>query len=699
MVRPAVRAAECTVAAESLTALKGVGPALSRRLERLGIRTMGELLAHYPRDYQDRRLLDTVAQAGQRQRANLLVSVCGQQWIGKGYPRVLKVVVEDATGRAALLCFGRAYFSRVLLPGRRFWVSGVFQRRGGELAASNFEIEPHEAKEGAEGFRRILPVYALVEGLTQKGIRKLELQALERLRASVPEADPLPFLLREKRGLLGQRESLEAVHFPESPEQLQRARRSIVYAELLHYQLLLSRSRRARLDIVRHRAAHAQSLREAVLRRLAFQLTEDQRLVLAQIDTDLFGPHPAARLLQGEVGSGKTLVALLAAATVIEAGEQVALMAPTELLARQQADTAARLLEPVGVRVAFLSGGVQGPARQELTERLASGEIDLVVGTHALYGGSVEYRRLGLVIVDEQHRFGVRQRQALLAKGPNPDLLLMSATPIPRTLAQAAYGDLELSEIRALPAGRRPVITHLAREGNEAKVYERVRREIAAGGQAYFVYPLIEEAPELALKAAQAMFRRLGREVFPELRLALIHSRLAEEHKLRVMGQFAAGEIDILVATSVLEVGVDMPRATCMVIEHAERFGLSSLHQLRGRVGRGNAQAYAFLVYSRNLTAEGVQRLKAIMSTADGFRIAEQDLKLRGPGEFAGLRQSGFLRLGMADLLRDREEFLQARQDAEAILAGDRRLLRPGERIGQPLGIGREGDEDHRRDL
>jgi ATP-dependent DNA helicase RecG len=659
-VRP--RSGDC------VTSLKGVGPALSRRLGRLGIHTLGDLLAHYPRDYQDRRRVDVLSQAAGLQRVNVLVNVRGQQWIGKSYPRVLRITVEDETGRAALLCFGRPYLSRVLLPGRRFWVSGVFQRWGGELAASNFEIELHEGREDAEGFRRILPVYALTDGLTQKGMRKLQLQALGQLEAGAPEADPVPFLLREQRKLMGQGEALRMIHFPGSPEQLERARRSIVYAELLQYQLLLGQSRRARLAVVRRRATHAQNMRGAVVRRLPFQLTGDQRRVLAEIDADLFGPHPGARLLQGEVGSGKTLVALLAAAAVIEAGEQVALMAPTELLARQHADTAARLLEPVGIRVAFLSGSVQGDARQELTAHLAAGEIDLVVGTHALYSGAVDYRRLGLAIVDEQHRFGVRQRQALLAKGPNPDLLLMTATPIPRTLALAAFGDLELSEIRKPPAGRRPVITHLAREGNEAKVYERVRREIASGGQAYFVYPLIEEAPELGLKAAEGMFRTLSREVFPDLRLALIHSRLPEEQKVRVMARFATAEIDILVATSVMEVGVDVPSATCIVIEQAERFGLSSLHQLRGRVGRGSAQAYAFLVYGRSLTVEGVQRLKAIMDLADGFAIAEQDLKLRGPGEFAGLRQSGYLRLGLADLLRDWEEFLRARKDAETIL-------------------------------
>jgi ATP-dependent DNA helicase RecG len=419
--------------------------------------------------------------------------------------------------------------------------------------------------------------------------------------------------------------------------------------------------------------------------RLPFELTGDQLRVLEEIQTDLFAPHPAARLLQGEVGSGKTLVALAAALWVIEAGEQAALMVPTELLARQHGDNAARLLEPLGVRVAFLSGSVQGTSRRLLLASLAAGDIDLLIGTHALFSKDVLYRRLGLVIVDEQQRFGVAQRQALLAKGDHPDLLLMSATPIPRTLALSVFGQLDVSEIRMLPRGRKAVITHLTRQGNEAKVYERVRREIALGGQAYFVYPLIEESSALDLKNAERMFQKLKRGIFADLRLALIHSRVEEEQKIRVMQEFAGGGIDILVATSVLEVGVDVPQASCMVIEHAERFGLSSLHQLRGRVGRGQRQSYAFLIYGKNLTESGVARLKAIMSSTDGFQIAEEDLKIRGPGEFLGQKQSGFVRFGIADLLSDWDLFLLAREDAREILSRDAELLSPPHRALRAL--------------
>jgi ATP-dependent DNA helicase RecG len=663
---------------EGVEELHGVGPVLRRRLERLGIRTLGELLRHYPKSYQDRRHKDSLGAAEQADRVNILVRVRSRAWIGRGYRKTLKVGIEDETGRGALLCFGRGYLSGILQPGKWFWVWGRFQRRHGELQASDFEIEPYEQGRERAEYARILPIYPLTEGLSQNAIRQLMHRALELV---LPELDEeLPSDFRERRGCLPKRAALEAVHFPESIEQLTQARKTLVYEELLHYQLALGRSRLIRASIKRSRHRHAGALKGALLDRLPFTLTPDQQRVLQEIEADLVAPHPAARLLQGEVGSGKTLVALASALSVIEAGEQAALLVPTELLARQHGDNAARLLEPLGVRVAFLSGAVQGASRRLLLGSLEAGEIDLLIGTHALFSEEVRYRRLGLVIVDEQQRFGVAQRQALLAKGDHPDLLLMSATPIPRTLALSAFGELDVSEIRTLPRGRKAVITHLARQGNEAKVYERVRREVAKGGQAYFVYPLIEESSSLDLKDAERMYERLKRGVFADLRLALIHSRVAEEQKIRVMQDFAAGQIDILVATSVLEVGVDVARASCMVIEHAERFGLSNLHQLRGRVGRGERQSYAFLIYGNNLTEAGIARLKAIMNATDGFLIAEQDLKIRGPGEFLGEKQSGFPRFGIADLLSDWDLFLLAREDAREILSRDPGLLDPQHR-------------------
>ena len=355
-------------------------------------------------------------------------------------------------------------------------------------------------------------------------------------------------------------------------------------------------------------------------------------------------------------------------------------MAPTELLARQHAENAARLLEPIGVRIAYLSGNIKTDGRIALLEAMAGGEVDLVVGTHALFSENVVFANLGLVVVDEQHRFGVFQRAALMrkAEGSPPDLLLMTATPIPRTLALTAFGDLDISTIRTMPEGRLPVETHLARDGNEEKVYEWVEREIRKGKQAYFVYPLIQQSETVNLKDAEGMYERLKAEVFPEFRLGLIHSRLPEDTKRETMQNFVSGDLDILVATSVVEVGVDVPNATCMVVEHAERFGLSALHQLRGRVGRGSDQSYCFLVYAEPLTEEAKRRLKIMKDTSDGFRIAEEDLDIRGPGELTGFRQSGYLELGIADIVRDFDTLVSARDDVTEIIREDPGLLDPG---------------------
>jgi ATP-dependent DNA helicase RecG len=427
-------------------------------------------------------------------------------------------------------------------------------------------------------------------------------------------------------------------------------------------------------------------LQRRLLERLPFRLTAGQEEAAGEINRDMAGPFPMARLLQGDVGSGKTLVSFLAALRAVdgppgEARGQAAIMAPTELLARQHAENAAALLEPLGVRPAFLTGNLKAAGRAALLKNLAAGEIDILVGTHALFSRDVAYRNLRLVVVDEQHRFGVTQRQAIMAKGYDskiapgpPDLLMMSATPIPRTLALTVFGDLDVSIIPDLPPGRKPIKTHLARESNEDKVYAFVSRELAAGHQAYFVYPLIEAGDNRDMKDVESMAERLAREVFPRSTVALVHSKLDEEEKRKTMDAFRRGEIAVLAATSVVEVGVDVPTATGMVIEHAERFGLSALHQLRGRVGRGEAQAYCFLVYSDELTEDGKARLKVMLENANGFIIAEEDLKLRGPGQIAGIEQSGYLTLGIADPIRDAAELARARTDAFAMLEQDPRL-------------------------
>ena len=656
-----------------VASIHGVGPALAERLARLGVKTLRDLLLYLPRGYEDRTAVVPLAQASRLEKASVVVSVVGVADIGWGRSRTLKALVSDESGEASLLCFGRAFLRRVLVPGRKFFVWGSFRTRRGELQCSDFELEPWS--ENPAGFGRILPLYPLTEGLTQATLRKLMSRALADLAPSIEPGLPQWLVLARRLPVPG--EALRGVHFPRTRTEADDCRAALAYEELFYFEIAVLRRRRA-LAATRPRVRVPQTrLRDALIQRLPFTLTDDQVRVVSEIEADLWSGVPMARLLQGDVGCGKTLVALLSIMLVVGCGEQAAFLAPTELLARQHAENAARLLEPLGVRIAFLSGSVTGDPRSLLLEALEAGEVDLLFGTHALFSEEVTFKDLGLVIVDEQHRFGVLQRQALLKKGTSPDLLLMTATPIPRTLALTAFGDLDVSSIRTMPAGRRPVITHLAREGNEEKVYRRVREEISLGRQAYFVYPLIEESESLDVKDAESAFRILQYQVYPGIPMALIHSRVAEEEKESAMARFAAGNVKILVATSVVEVGVDVANASCMVVEHAERFGLSTLHQLRGRVGRGSDQSYAFLVYGKKLTPEGVERLKIMMETTDGFTIAERDMRLRGPGELLGVRQSGFLNFRVADLLLHGTLLFQARDDAKRLLAEDPGFLQP----------------------
>jgi ATP-dependent DNA helicase RecG len=664
---------------QRVTELRGVGPVLAAHLARVGVATVRDLLLHLPRSYEDRRTpVRLEAAAGVGGKSYVEVAVVSLDHVGRGWRATPRAVVTDGETEAALLCFGRGFLGRVFQPGRRFRVWGTF--KPGRLGPESSDFELESSSVPASAFGRVLPVYPLTEGLGQAAVRRAVRAALDAALPSLEDA--LPAGLRAARGQPTAAAALRAVHAPADPAEAEAGRRALAWEELFWFELSLMRRRLPRTATRAPRRLDT-ALRDAALSRLPFTLTADQTTVLAEIAADLGAAWPMARLLQGDVGSGKTLVALLSALLVTEGGAQVAFAAPTELLARQHAEIAARLLEPIGVRVAFLSGAVSGEPRQLLLAALAAGEIDILFGTHALFSRDVRFGRLGLVVVDEQHKFGVRQRMAMLAKGESPDLLLMTATPIPRTLALTAFGDLDVSTIRTMPPGRLPVITHLARQANAEKVYRRVREELDRGRQAYFVYPLIgdtaSDAPgdPAAVKDAETAFRQLRGEIYPGVEAALIHSRVPEEEKVRAMAGFAAGRVKVLAATSVVEVGVDVANAACMVVEHAERFGLSTLHQLRGRVGRGTAQSYAFLVYGDELTPEGVERLKIMKETTDGFRIAERDLRLRGPGELLGVRQSGFLRFRVADLARDADLLASARDEAHRILSEDPGFLRP----------------------
>lgn len=657
--------------------LKGIGPKAAGDFHNLSVRTAGDLILFFPRDYEDRLKpvpLRSAAGKNETVLVNTVVKVSAHDFFGWGRKKTLKIYVEDETAAAALVCFGRNFLQNSILPGQRYFLYGKFEYKYGELQSSSFELEPYS--EHPSCFGSILPVYPLSGRLNQGTLRRVIHSLLSAEGKYIGQE--LPEQVRTEKKLLSTPEAYRNIHFPESWDLLNQAKKTLIFEELFYLQLLIGKNKLNKTGVRREKRSLPGGLRQELIEKLPFSLTSGQVEVLREIDADISSETPMARLLQGDVGCGKTLVAFLTALSFIEGGMQTVLMAPTELLAKQHAENAYTLLSPLEVRAAFLSGSVTGEKRRALLRRIEAGEVDLIVGTHALFSEDVRFAGLGFIIIDEQHRFGVLQRRALISKAENPDVLFMTATPIPRTLAITIFGDLEISTITVMPAERKPVKTHLAREGNEAKVYERVRRELAAGRQAYFVYPLIEEA--------ENMFLRLTKEVFPEFSLGLIHSRVEEERKEELMSGFVAGEIQLLVATSVVEVGVDVPNAACMVIEHADRFGLSALHQLRGRVGRGMQQSYAFFIYSRHLTEEGKQRLKVMKEHSDGFYIAEEDLKLRGAGNIAGTRQSGYFQLGIADPVAHLDVMMDAKKEADAVLARDPGFLEPEHRlIGEVL--------------
>ncbi|MEW5816363.1 MAG: ATP-dependent DNA helicase RecG, partial [Spirochaetota bacterium] len=643
-----------------LLQLKGVGPAAVSGFQKLQISTIAQLLLHYPRDYEDHKTIAPLPstgmelygfpgvkklKAGRLQtgsiQVNTIAEVTSHSYFGLRKKRTLKVSVKDSSGTGELLCFGRNFLAQKLIPGNKYYLYGTFQYNYGELQSSAFEVE-HFGNE-PENFGKILPVYSLAGNLTQGIVRRAVKQALREFGKYLE--DELPQALIVENKLLKKQTAIQNIHFPESMEKLETSRLTLIYEELLYLQLIVLRRAFRRQSQKRPKRNFSDLLQRKLIQRLPYTLTPDQEKTLIEIMKDISSTKPMARLLQGDVGSGKTLVAFLASLPFVEAGIQAAFMAPTELLARQHAENGMKLLEPLGIKIAFLTGNVENRGRTFVLEALAAGDINLVIGTHALFTEAVRFKNLGLVIVDEQHRFGVLQRLNLMSKGDLPDLLLMTATPIPRTLALTAFGDLDISTIKTMPPGRKPVKTHLAVMGKEEKVYTWVRNELQKGRQAYFVYPLIEQSEKMSLKDAESMYEHLKTEIFPDFSIGLIHSRKPEEEIETTMGNFITGELKILVATTVVEVGVDVPNATCMVIEHAERFGLSALHQLRGRIGRGEHQSYAFLVYGTSLTEEAKQRLKVMKESNDGFYIANEDLKIRGPGEIIGTRQSGFFNL------------------------------------------------------
>ena len=554
---------------QSVTLISGVGRSNAERLARLGIYSVADILLHYPRDYDDRSRMVPIASFASAERVHTLARVVDHEWFGFGRMRTLKIRIRDESGTAVLACFNRPFLERSLPIGAGVVVTGKFTFRYGDIQSSAFEAERVDDKAGAA--TGILPVYSLTEGLQQGQMRRLVKRALAEYGSRVEEE--LPPGLRERLGILPKREALASAHFPENGQRLEEARNSLIFEELFYFQIAVARRAMRRREAEVPRPPVRGLLKSRLIERLPFALTADQVSASDEIARDMSASRPMARLLQGDVGSGKTLVAFLACLDAIEAGGQAAFMAPTELLARQHAATAARLLEPLGLRLAFLSGNVDDSMRPSSRPCAKAGSISSWA-PRPCFRRMSNTRACGWPSSIEQHRFGVLQRLALGRKGVLPDILMMTATPIPRTLALTVFGDLEVSTIRTMPPGRKSVVTHLAKGGNEGRVYEFVRGLLAAGRQAYFVYPLIGESDRLELKNAEAMAKHLRKEVYPEFSLGLIHSRLKDEEKRRAMDDFVGGKSKILVATSVVEVGVDVPNAAAMVVEHAERFGL-----------------------------------------------------------------------------------------------------------------------------
>jgi ATP-dependent DNA helicase RecG len=660
--------------ATALQYLKGVGPERAKLLARKGLTTVEDALFFLPIRHEDRTRLTPLRSIQVGQVVTCTGIVAGISPPPPGRARApLVLLLRDASGYCTATLFGRRWLMRVLQRGQRLILHGkgarfkdkiTLQVQDWELVESD-DDEPIHA--GA-----LVPVYSSTEGLPQRALRALLWRLVEAHAREV--AETLPEALRRRRSLPTLPEAVSAVHFPQGEAQLQTASRRLAYEDFLLLQLglaiLRARTTRARGIAMSPPGALVGRLREA----LPWSLTGAQERVWSEIRRDMAAPYPMHRLLQGDVGSGKTIVAALGVLTTVEAGYQAAVMAPTEILAEQHFMTFRRLLEPLGVPVTLLTSALRTRERAARRAALAAGEIGCAIGTHALVQERVEFRRLGLVVVDEQHRFGVAQRARLKAKGEHPDVLVMTATPIPRTLALTVYGDLDVSVLDELPPGRKPVVTVARTESRRPQIYAFLREQVAAGRQIYVVYPLIDESEAIDLKAATDMAAHLQKDVFPDLVVGLLHGRLSFDDKDAIMTRFKAGEIHVLVSTTVIEVGIDVANASVMLIEHAERFGLSQLHQLRGRVGRGPWKSYCILLTAGRLGEEAERRVQAMVETNDGFRIAEVDLQLRGPGEFFGTRQSGLPEFRVADLLRDAALLEEARRDALAIIAADPEL-------------------------
>lgn len=667
---------------DSVQYLKGVGPKKKAELARLGIARVYDLLTYFPRTYEDQSVLTRIADLQPGTVATVAGTIVNlQEQTGQRGLTILTAYLNDGTGILQVTWFNQKYLKKTLKAGRRVFVSGkaayAYGGRGQFAMSQLRSFQVLEPGEQAQGLCGILPVYAATEHLNQKFFRTLIAEALE-AAGDLPELIPARILAAHH--LMGRREALHAAHFPKDGAELKRARYRLAFSELYLIQcglLLLKKQSQETKRGIRHQPSG--KLVKAVLAGLPFTLTHDQQQVWQEICRDMERTAPMRRLVQGDVGSGKTVIAMLALVKTVENGRQGAMMAPTEILAAQHYENLSSKLAPLGIRVGYLSGHLTPKKRRAMHEAIARHEVDIIIGTHALIQDDVHFAHLGLVITDEQHRFGIAQRATLEKKGAHvPDVLVMTATPIPRTMTLTVYGDLDVSLIRELPPGRQPIRTFVRRPDRRPLIYQYVRSQIEAGRQAYVVCPLIEMNEESDLPSAEEVYDELRFGIFSGIPCGLVHGRLAPAEKERVMQDFYADRIKLLVSTTVIEVGVNVPNASIMVIEHAERFGLAQLHQLRGRIGRGSYASYCILV-SEGKTENARERLKIMAETSDGFKLAEEDLRLRGPGQFFGSMQHGLPDLKIARVPEDLAILLDAHKAAEATLSsqGDLDFIRP----------------------